>query len=215
VSSSAVFDHSKHGKAAVLREDDATGGSSLYGAAKIAAEYLVQRYGQMFDLQVAVVRPAALYGPGEQPRSSRPNVSAVYQLVEAARLGERVQLKGRDARCDWLYVDDAADAICRLITSEGVAGQVFNLSTGRVYPFGEVVDAVAATLRLQIDDRAERIIDGGPDRPATIANDRVRTALGWEPCDLATGIQRYVASFAESEKGVATTGSPGIVAFGM
>jgi nucleoside-diphosphate-sugar epimerase len=212
VSSTAVFDQSK---AAILREEDAMGGNSLYGAAKLAGEYLVQRYGQMFDLVTAVVRPASLYGPGEQPRPSRPNTSAVYQLVEAALRVERVRIKGRDARCDWLYVDDAADAVCRLITSDAMAGQVLNLSSGRACPFGEVVDAIAATLPLRIDDRADQVIDGSPDRPATIANHCIRAALGWEPCDMVIGIHRYVSSLVGSEKGVDTAERPGIVAFGM
>jgi UDP-glucose 4-epimerase/UDP-glucuronate 4-epimerase len=198
VSSVAVFDQSKD---TILREEDATGGNSIYGAAKIAGEYLVQRYGRMFDLDTAIVRPSSLYGPGERPRPSRPDTSTVYQLVEAARRGERIRIKGREARCDWLYVDDAADAVCRLVTSEVAAGRIFNLSSGRIHPFGEAVDAVTAALPLRIDERADRVIDGSPDRPATIANDRIRALIGWEPCDLATGIQRYIATFADSEKG--------------
>jgi UDP-glucose 4-epimerase/UDP-glucuronate 4-epimerase len=211
VSSAAVFDQSKD---TILREEDATGGNSLYGAAKIAGEYLVQRYGRMFDRDTAIVRPSSLYGPGERPRPSRPNTSTVYRLVEAARRGERIRIRGLEARCDWLYVDDAAEAVCRLVTSEGVAGRIFNLSSGRINPFGEAVDAVAAALPLQIDERVDRVIDGCPDRPATIANDRIRALLGWEPCDLTTGIQRFIASFTDSEKGVDTADRPGIVAFG-
>ncbi len=191
ISSAAVFDQSN---AAILREEDAAGGAGLYGAAKLAGEGLVRRYGRLFDLPVAVVRPTSLYGPGERPRPSRPTTTAIYQLVDAAQRGEPVHIKGHDARGDWLYVNDAADAICRLVTAERLDDQVFNLSSGKTRAFGEVVAAVAALFPLQIDDRAERVIDGGPDRPAVIANDRIRGALNWAPRDLSTGLRHYVAS---------------------
>jgi nucleoside-diphosphate-sugar epimerase len=152
------------------------------------------RYGRMFDLQVAVVRPTSLYGPGEQPRPSRPNTTALYQLIEAARRGESIQVTGREARGDWLYVDDAADAICRLVASDQMDEQVFNLSSGKTCTFGEVIAAVAALLPLRIDDHVERVIDGGSDRPAIIANQRIRRVLGWEPGDLVAGLRRYVES---------------------
>jgi nucleoside-diphosphate-sugar epimerase len=121
----------------------------------------------------------------------------VYQLVDAAQRGESVQIKRFDARADWLYVDDAADALCRLVASEHMDGRVFNLSSGRICAFGEVVDAVAAVLPLQIDGHSERVIDGGPDRPAIIANDRIRQTLGWEPRDLVTGVRQYIASLRQ------------------
>jgi UDP-glucose 4-epimerase len=191
VSSSGVFDQ---GRAEILREEDATGGDSLYGAAKFACEGLARRYGRMFDLQVAVVRPTSLYGPGERPRPSRPNTTAVYQLVEAARQNEPVQITGHEARGDWLYVDDAADAICRLVGSDRMNGQVFNLSSGKTATFSEVIAAVADLLPLRIDDRAARVIAGGPNRPAVIANQRIRRVLDWEPCDLTTGLHRYIES---------------------
>ncbi len=191
VSSAGVFDQNK---AAILREEDATGGNSLYGAAKFACEGLARSYGRMFGLDVTVVRPTSLYGPGERPRPSRPNTTAVYQLIEAAQRGESVQVTGYEARGDWLYVDDAADAICRLVGSDQMDGQVFSLSSGKTATFGEVIAAVAALLPLRIDHHSERVIAGGPDRPAIIANQRIRQVLGWEPGDLITGLHRYIES---------------------
>jgi nucleoside-diphosphate-sugar epimerase len=194
VSSAGVFDQ---GKAAILGEEDATGGNSLYGAAKFACEGLVLQYGRLFGLDVAVVRPTSLYGPGEQPRPSRPNTTALYQLIEAAQRNEPVQVTGCEARGDWLYVDDAADAICRLVASDHLDGQVFNLSSGKPCTFGEVIAAVTALLPLRIDDHATPVIDGGSDRPAIIANQRIRQVLGWEPGDLAMGLRHYIESLRQ------------------
>jgi nucleoside-diphosphate-sugar epimerase len=188
ISSAAVYDQEQH---AVLREEDATGGSSLYGATKLAAELLVARYGQLFDFATIIVRPTSLYGPGEWIRSSRPAVTPVHRLIEAARRGRPVRLEGRDARGDWLFVVDAADAVL-LLAGAGLSGRVFNLSTGRPRPFGDLARAVAATLPLAVDPAAETVVDGGADRPAIIANDRLRAAIDWAPCDLEEGIWRAV-----------------------
>jgi nucleoside-diphosphate-sugar epimerase len=193
ISSAAVYDQERH---AVLREEDATGGSSLYGATKLAAELLVVRYGQLFGFATIVVRPTSLYGPGEWIRPSRPAVTPVHRLIEAARLGRSVRLEGRDARGDWLFVDDAADAVL-LLAAAGLSGRVFNLSTGRPRPFGDLAQAVAATLPLAVDPAAETVIDGGSDRPAIIANDRLREAIDWAPCDLDEGIRRTICAGEE------------------
>jgi nucleoside-diphosphate-sugar epimerase len=151
----------------------------------------------MFNLQTVIVRPTSLYGPGEQARPSRPLVSALCRLVGAARRGERVNVQGQGARCDWLYVDDAAQLVSRLVSEARVASQVFNLSSGIARPFGEIVDLIAALTPLQLDAQAEKVIDGSPDRPATIANERLRSLLGWQPRSLGAAIREYLACIAE------------------
>ena len=194
ISSAGVYDQTEPG---VLHEDQATGGSSLYGTTKIAAEHLVRRYGQLFDLDTIIVRPTSLYGPGERVRSSRPSVTSLCRLVEAALRRQAVRIDARDARCDWLYVDDAADAVLRLASAERISANVFNLSMGRPSPFSAVIDAVAAALPVLQESGAQLAVDGSPDRPAVIANDRLRSAIDWHPYDLVEGVQRYLHSREE------------------
>jgi UDP-glucose 4-epimerase len=204
LSSSAVYDGSRGG---LLREADADGGSSLYGAAKLAGEYLVHRYGEMFGIETAAVRPASLYGPGERVRPSRRFVSQIHQLVHAACQGVRVRVEGREARNDWLYVDDAAEAIMRVVSAAQMPRGAFTLSSAQLIPFREVVDSVAAVLPLTADPDADTLVDGNPDRSAVMMNDRISAAIDWAPRSPADGIADYAQALeAERVPGVASGG---------
>jgi UDP-glucose 4-epimerase len=178
VSSAGVYDQNA---GRVLREADATGRSSLYGAAKLAAELVVERYAVLAGLQWCAVRPTSLFGPGEQERPSRPRVTTFSRLVDAARRGEPVRIEAPEARTDWLHVDDAADAVAALCTGTSMPGRAFSLSSGSPLPFSHVVDAVVDAAGLVVDPNAELTVAGGPDRTSRIPSDLLRETIGWEP----------------------------------
>jgi GDP-4-dehydro-6-deoxy-D-mannose reductase len=179
VSSAGVFDQSD--ARSVLSEADATGGTSLYGACKLAAEAIARRYAALHGLEFCAVRPTSLFGAGEAERGSRPRVTSFLRLVEAASANLPVRLEGVESRLDWLSVDDAADAITALWRSGPLDGRSYNLSSGRPRRFGEVAEEVAAATGLQFDAGAPTVVHGGADRPAVIANDRLCAAVTWSP----------------------------------
>jgi nucleoside-diphosphate-sugar epimerase len=178
-----------------LREQDADGGFSLYGSAKLAAEIMLWRYGRMYSMDVGAVRPTSMYGPAEELRQTRPFVTAVKQLVDAAVAGTPVQIRNAPDRCDWVYVDDVAEASCGFFSGE-MNERVFNLSSGRPEKFTEVVAAAVTAAGLRVDDVSDVIVDGGPDRPTVISNERARAELGFSPRSLEDGITAYVAEIS-------------------
>jgi GDP-4-dehydro-6-deoxy-D-mannose reductase len=201
VSSAGVFDQAD--ERSVLIEADATGGTSLYGASKLAAEGIAHRYAALHGLEFCAVRPTSLFGAGEAERSSRPRVTSFLRLVEAAASGLPVRLERVDSRLDWLSVDDAADAITALWRSAALDGRSYNLSSGRPRRFGDVADEVAAATGLHFDDRAPTVVDGGADRPAVMLNARLRAAVDWSP-------QRSFADAARDVLEAAGTYSAGV-----
>lgn len=194
VSSAGVYDQSAD---EALPEEAADGGTSLYGAAKLAAELVAARYCRVQGIDHAAVRPTSLYGPGETERPSRPRVTSLARLVRHARRSEPVRIEGSSAHCDWLSVDDAADAIVALWRAPRLDGRSFNLSSGVPRPFGEVVDAVVRIGGLELSADAGHVVDGGPDRPARIVNRALAAASGWRPRrSLEQGIAELLADAA-------------------
>jgi UDP-glucose 4-epimerase len=187
ISSGGVYDQFEEVE---LREEDGDGGFSLYGSAKLAAEILAFRYSKMFDFDAGAVRPTSMYGPAEEFRDTRPFVTEVKLLADAARQGTPVRIERPGSRCDWVYVDDVADAAYRFF-SGGMSGRVFNLSSGNPRVFGEVVDAAQSAFGLQLDEDAATVIDGGPDRPTVISPAKAKAQLGWDPAPVEKGLQRY------------------------
>jgi nucleoside-diphosphate-sugar epimerase len=178
VSSAGVFDQRAERE---LSEDDADGGTSLYGAAKLAAEHVVRRYGLVHGLETASIRPTSLFGAGERPRPSRPRTTPLARLVEHAQRGEAVAVERTWPRADWLCVDDAAEAVRVLCRAEALDGRSYNLSSGRTRPFSDVVAAAVSAMGLVVDADSPHIVDPGPDRGATIRNERIVETFGWRP----------------------------------
>lgn len=184
ISSAGVYDQRVE---RTLTEDDADGGTSLYGAAKLAGELVARRYAAVAGLDFAALRPTSLFGAGETSRPSRPRVTAFAQLVAAAERDEAVRLEHDDARADWLCVDDAADAVATLWAQDRLGGRVFNLSSGAPRRLRDIADEISGATGLRLDDRAESVVDGGADRPAVIDNHRLCNALAWQPTRTIAG----------------------------
>jgi nucleoside-diphosphate-sugar epimerase len=192
ISSAGVYDQFT---ATTFREQDADAGFSLYGSAKLAAEIMLWRYGHMYSIDVGAVRPTSMYGPAEELRPTRPFVTAVKQLVDAAQAGVPVRILNSSARCDWVYVDDVAQSACSFFSGE-MNRRVFNLSSGNPETFTDVVAAVRNAAGLLVDDAADTTVDGGPDRPTVISNERARAELGYSPRSLEEGVRAYVAEIS-------------------
>ena len=174
----------------VLTEDDADGGFSLYGSAKLAAEIMLFRYADMFGFDAGAIRPTSMYGPAEEFRNTRPFVTQAKQLADAALDGVPVRVIGLDDRCDWVFVDDVAEGAHRFY-SGGMGSRSFAFSSGNPIPFRDVLDAAAASFGVVVDDSADMLIDATPDRATTISCDKARAELGWDPVGIAEGMQRY------------------------
>ena len=194
VSSAGVFEQTAP---RTLTEEDADGGSSLYGAAKLAAELVARRYAALYGLEYAAVRPTSLFGAGEVVRPSRTRVTGLAVLVGHALRGEPVRLEAPGSRADWLCVDDAADAIVALWNAPALEGLSYNLSSGVLRPLSHVAEAVTASCGLTVD-AAGTVVRGGPDRAAVISNRRIREAMGWSPTRSLEDGARDLAAYLSS-----------------
>lgn len=201
VSSAAVYEASRD---AVLTERDASGGASLYAAAKLAAELTLARYATLANLQFAIVRPTSLFGPGEAPRLSRPRISAFAALVEAARAGSAVRIENGLARTDWLHVDDAAEAVAALVGAPRLPDASFSLSSGTPCALIGLAQSLVQAVGLTLDDDAELVVSAAGDRPARIVNDRLVAATGWRPRRTFEDAAREL--LAEEAPSIAVTG---------
>jgi UDP-glucose 4-epimerase len=187
ISSGGVYDQFDE---VVLKEEDADGGFSLYGSAKLAAEILAFRYSKMFEFDAGAVRPTSMYGPAEEFRDTRPFVTEIKLLSDATRAGDPIRVERPESRCDWVYVDDVASCTRRFFEM-GMGGRVFNLSSGNPRHFKDVVEAAQAAFGLKVEDDADRVIDGGPDRPTVISSTKAEQELGWSPDAVEDGLRRY------------------------
>jgi len=181
-----------------------------YGIAKkahlIHAQVNASQYGQKF----AYLIPTNLYGPGDKfhPHVSHVIPALIKKCVEAVEAGaEAVDVWGTgSASREYLYVDDAADAI--VAAAERYEGrEPINLGTNHEITIRETVEIIAElvgfTGELRWDPSKP---DGQPRR--RVDPTRANEMLGWRATtSFADGLRNtidwYVANRAEAERAAA------------
>ncbi len=119
------------GPARPAREDDPPRPVSTYGFSKLAAERHVARFSGR--LPTVIVRPSAVYGPGDR---------AFLQYFRLARRGFLVDFGSGERHVSLCYVDDLVDGLVASLDSQGPSGSVYFLADSAPYPWRTVENAV-------------------------------------------------------------------------
>ncbi|HEV8549885.1 MAG TPA: dTDP-glucose 4,6-dehydratase [Polyangiaceae bacterium] len=189
------------GPTGAFREDTPYSPNSPYSASKAGSDHLVRAYHHTYGLSVTLSNCSNNYGPYQFPEKLIPVM--ILNLAEGKPLP--VYGDGLNVR-DWLYVDDHAEAIWRIVRS-GRAGETYNVG-------GEGERTNLEIIRLLIENVAaqtgkakaelERQITFVKDRPGhdrryAIDFGKVKSELGWSPAhDLARGLADTVRWYLDN-----------------
>jgi GDP-L-fucose synthase len=196
-----------------FREEDLWAGypeetNAPYGIAKKALLVQLQAYREEFGFPGIYLIPVNLYGPRDNfdLQTSHVIPALIRKCVEAADRGDdTIDAWGSgDPTREFLYVDDAADAIVAG-TERYEAGDPVNLGTGREISIRELAALVAGltgfvgTFRWNKDRP-----DGQPRRALDVS--RAERELGWRAnVDLEEGLRRTIAWYRETVLGSETS----------
>lgn len=175
----------------LVSESSPVGASNLYGLAHLARERMFIDATARARVPLAILRPCAVYGPGDTHGSYGPNRFIRTALAEGA-----ITLFGAgEERRDHLFVAD----LCRVV-SEVVAMRVtgsFNVASGRATSFMEVARTVAGLL-----PNAVRIVEA-PRAPGSVITHRsldiaaLRSALpDLSMTELGEGLRQTIGAAA-------------------
>jgi GDP-L-fucose synthase len=178
-----------------------------YGIAKKAhlvhAQVNEQQYGQRF----AYLIPTNLYGPGDKfhPSVSHVIPALIKKCVEAVESGaDHVEVWGTgSASREYLYVDDAADAIVRAADAHTTAEPI-NLGADREVTIKETVETIARLVGFEGELRWDATKPDGQPRRG-VDGSRARELLGWTPSmefefGLRSTIDWYLANREDAER---------------
>jgi len=133
VSTDEVYGHVKEGRSV---EEDRLSPRSPYSATKAAAEMLVNAYHASFELPTLITRGSNTYGPYQFPEKIIP------LFITNALQDLPLPIYGRGSAVrDYLYVDDHASAIARVLW-KGELGSAYNVATGREVSGIDVADTI-------------------------------------------------------------------------
>jgi UDP-glucose 4-epimerase len=161
---------------------------SPYAAAKAAATGYARMFRALFGTPVTIARPFMVYGPDQSDLS----VVVPYTITSLLR-GERPLLSSGQRRCDWVYVDDVADALVTIARRPGCEGRVLDIGSGESHTVRDVTERIVHLLRSAVTPNWGAIPDR-PVEPEHVADvETTRRACGWTPAtDLPSGLQRTI-----------------------
>jgi len=132
-------------------EDDPLNGQGIYETSKAEADQLVLDYGRQGAIETVVIRPAPIYGPGDD---------RLVKLFRIAGKRKPWMLGDGSARYHMIYIDDLSEAFVRAGTVPGISGEAFIAGGPDKPTIEEVFVAVGQTL--QIADQQIRKLPAGP-----------------------------------------------------
>ena len=170
-----------------------------YAVAKLAGVKLCQAYRRQHGKDFIAVVPTGLYGPGDNFDLAASHVipALIRRFDEARRSGTSPVVlwgSGRPVR-EFLYVDDAADALVYLMQNYS-AEEIINIGGGEEVTIGELAAMVAEVAGYT----GELAFDASkPDgMPRKVLDNTAMQAAGWRPATpLREGLARTYAWFCE------------------
>ncbi len=200
VSSGAVYKH--HGPdrpGEPLPEDGYVMPRRLYGISKLASELITERYGDLFGLPTASVRPSSVYGTMDRVTASRNFRHVPNRLAHLALDGARVRVNTLDAVGDYIHSEDVADAILALLRAPRLRYGAYNVAAGETATVGDLVRWIAEKVpgfqaEVTPPEEADLLQDPTLKDGMWGAYDvsRIAADTGWKPRPTREALQAYV-----------------------
>jgi len=178
-----------------FRETDPLLPNSPYSAAKAGGDLIARSYFVTHKLNVSITRCTNNYGPYQYPEKVIPLF--VTNLLD----GQRVPLYGDGLNIrDWLHVDDHCRGI-QLVVEGGRAGEIYNIGGGVEMTNRELTARLLAATGREWDEFVTYVDDRkGHDRRYSLADDKIRDELGYEPrVDFTAGLAETVQWYRDHE----------------
>ncbi|WP_456415776.1 dTDP-glucose 4,6-dehydratase [Thiolapillus sp.] len=172
--------------------------NSPYSASKASSDHMVRAWHETYGLPVLITNCSNNYGPYQFPEKLVP------LIILNALAGKPLPIYGKgDQIRDWLYVDDHARALLRVL-EKGRVGETYNIGGHNEKTNLEVVKTLCAILDEKRPEhpgdisRYEELITHVADRPGhdqryAIDADKIEQELGWAPEEtFETGMMKTV-----------------------
>lgn len=188
-----------------IDESEIVGPASPYAVSKLAGEFYLNSYAEMYGIAPLCLALSNVFGPRQNPQGEA-GVVAIF--CEGLLRGRKVTVYGDGtATRDYVYVDDVADAFVRAAAAPLSVKGTYNIGTGIQTTVDEVYRVVSAALGVSTPALYAPARLGEIHAIALDAG-KAQRELSWRPSvDFAEGVSRTInwlkafreASHAEPE----------------
>ncbi|EKO3895358.1 dTDP-glucose 4,6-dehydratase [Vibrio metschnikovii] len=193
----------------LFTETTAYAPSSPYSASKASSDHLVRAWLRTYGLPTIVTNCSNNYGPYHFPEKLIPLV--ILNALE----GKELPIYGNgDQIRDWLFVEDHARALYKVVT-EGKVGETYNIGGHNEKQNIEVVKTICAIMDqlvpmeqrgYPVNTQHASLITHVKDRPGhdrryAIDSSKMQEELGWTPLEtFETGLLKTVQWYLDNQQ---------------
>ena len=175
--------------------------SSPYSASKASSDHLVRAWLRTYGFPTIVTNCSNNYGPYHFPEKLIPLV--ILNALEGKKLP--IYGKGDQIR-DWLYVEDHARALYKVVT-EGEVGETYNIGGHNEKKNIEVVQTICSILDELVPKKSSyakqiKFVNDRPghDRRYAIDATKMSAELNWTPVEtFETGLRKTVQWYLDNQ----------------
>ena len=145
-----------------------------YALSKKVSEEVCQFYCKFFKINVIVLRPFNVYGPGQ------PQNSLIPEIIDQVKNNDKIIVNDFEPKRDYIYVTDLVDAVIKSIETNIEGFSAFNIGSGESYSVKEVIDLIQ-----KINNSNKPVISKNVRRRNEIMNTiadvhKAKIILGWK-----------------------------------
>lgn len=168
-----------------VKESDPVNPNNPYALSKFLAEKLCEFYANYYDLDITVIRPFNVYGPGQRSHFLIPAV--ITQLEH-----DRIEVQDTKAKRDYIYIDDVVLALCKSMKAPS-GFNIYNIGSGHSLSVSDVInnilESAGKNLPVHCNEKTRR--NELPDVYASI--EKAKNELDWTPTiPFQDGIKRIL-----------------------
>jgi UDP-glucose 4-epimerase len=169
-----------------MDESHPLGARTMYGGSKIAGEYFVRAFHDLYGLDYVILRYMNVYGP-------RQDGGLVINVLRRIQSGEPPTIMGDGSQSfDFVHVADVAGANVRAMASD-VGEATLNVGGGNEVTVREIVGRLIELSGSSVEPEIRADVDVPMTRRVG-SSERAAELIGWEPeYDLDRGLQDVVA----------------------
>ena len=190
------------GELPLFTENTSYAPSSPYSASKAASDHLVRAWLRTYGLPTVVTNCSNNYGPNHFPEKLIPLV--ILNALEGKPLP--IYGKGDQIR-DWLFVEDHARALYKVVTS-GNVGETYNIGGHNEKQNLEVVQTICTILDVLVpketpySKQITYVTDRpGHDRRYAIDATKMSDELNWQPQEtFETGLRKTIEWYLANQE---------------
>jgi UDP-glucose 4-epimerase len=180
-----------------ISEEHPVAAFNPYGHTKLLVEEVCRFYAQQFGIQVTIIRPFNVYGPGQNGNFLIPTLLRQVLDPEACE----VSIADDRPKRDYLFIDDLLDLLLRTMNPQGF--DAFNAGSGCSVNPRELAELMlrVAGLEKPVVSRGEVRADEVLEMVADVG--KAKRIFGWEPrVSLVEGLRRLIQARMAPPSGV-------------